>query len=194
MLRLSGAWAARRAWDYETKRLDVLTAVTQAFVEVLRTQERLGAQEELVGLAAQVLATVAERVKAGKASPVEETKARVALSNSRIALERARSDLAAIRQRLVAAWGGTPSFQYAVGAFESIAALPSVEQLAQGLAHNPDLARATDTDAEVQKPLATVVIGGLVSSTLLTLVVVPALYRLFAWREAARERQACGRA
>jgi cobalt-zinc-cadmium resistance protein CzcA len=34
------------------------------------------------------------------------------------------------------------------------------------------------TGSEVQRPLATVVIGGIVSSTLLTLVVVPALYRL----------------
>jgi heavy metal efflux system protein len=41
------------------------------------------------------------------------------------------------------------------------------------------MALATGTGAEVQKPLATVVIGGLVSSTLLTLVVLPALYRLF---------------
>jgi cobalt-zinc-cadmium resistance protein CzcA len=31
----------------------------------------------------------------------------------------------------------------------------------------------------VQRPLATVVIGGLVSSTLLTLLVLPALYRIF---------------
>ena len=35
------------------------------------------------------------------------------------------------------------------------------------------------TGSEVQKPLATVVIGGLVSSTLLTLVVLPALYKWF---------------
>ena len=41
------------------------------------------------------------------------------------------------------------------------------------------MAIATGTGAEVQKPLATVVIGGLVSSTLLTLGVLPALYRLF---------------
>jgi cobalt-zinc-cadmium resistance protein CzcA len=34
------------------------------------------------------------------------------------------------------------------------------------------------TGAEVQRPLATVVIGGIISSTLLTLVVLPALYRL----------------
>lgn len=33
--------------------------------------------------------------------------------------------------------------------------------------------------AEVQKPLATVVVGGILSSTLLTLFVVPSLYRLF---------------
>ncbi len=40
------------------------------------------------------------------------------------------------------------------------------------------MAIAHGTGAEVQRPLATVVIGGIVSSTLLTLVVLPALYRL----------------
>jgi cobalt-zinc-cadmium resistance protein CzcA len=35
------------------------------------------------------------------------------------------------------------------------------------------------TGSEVQRPLATVVIGGIVSSTLLTLLVLPALYRMF---------------
>ncbi|MGH7577653.1 MAG: efflux RND transporter permease subunit [Longimicrobiales bacterium] len=39
--------------------------------------------------------------------------------------------------------------------------------------------------AEVQRPLATVVIGGLITSTLLTLFVVPTLY---AWMEGRRER------
>ena len=42
------------------------------------------------------------------------------------------------------------------------------------------MAIATGTGAEVQKPIATVVIGGLVSATLLTLVVLPALYKRFA--------------
>jgi cobalt-zinc-cadmium resistance protein CzcA len=40
------------------------------------------------------------------------------------------------------------------------------------------MALAHGTGAEVQKPLATVVIGGLVSATLLTLFVLPALYRI----------------
>ncbi|PWB82648.1 MAG: CusA/CzcA family heavy metal efflux RND transporter [Methylocystaceae bacterium] len=41
------------------------------------------------------------------------------------------------------------------------------------------MAFATGTGAEVQKPIATVVIGGLISATVLTLVVLPALYTLF---------------
>ena len=41
------------------------------------------------------------------------------------------------------------------------------------------MALATGAGAEVQRPLATVVIGGIISSTLLTLVVLPALYSLF---------------
>lgn len=49
------------------------------------------------------------------------------------------------------------------------------------------MAIATGKGAEVQRPLATVVIGGIVSSTLLTLLVLPVLYRLFHGRE---ERQA----
>ena len=40
------------------------------------------------------------------------------------------------------------------------------------------MALATGPGAEVQRPLATVVIGGIISSTLLTLVVLPALYRM----------------
>lgn len=41
------------------------------------------------------------------------------------------------------------------------------------------MAISTGAGAEVQRPLATVVIGGLISATLLTLVVLPVLYRVF---------------
>ncbi|WP_131781526.1 CusA/CzcA family heavy metal efflux RND transporter [Legionella gresilensis] len=41
------------------------------------------------------------------------------------------------------------------------------------------MALATGTGAEVQKPLATVVIGGIISSTFLTLLVLPSLYYMF---------------
>jgi cobalt-zinc-cadmium resistance protein CzcA len=49
------------------------------------------------------------------------------------------------------------------------------------------MALATSAGAEVQRPLATVVIGGLITSTLLTLLILPVLYRLFE-REKKQQR------
>lgn len=51
------------------------------------------------------------------------------------------------------------------------------------------MALATGTGAEVQKPIATVVIGGLITATLLTLVVLPALYKLFSIRKVKEKHQ-----
>ncbi len=54
------------------------------------------------------------------------------------------------------------------------------------------MALSTSAGAEVQRPLATVVIGGLVTATLLTLVVLPAVYpivaRLRVGRQPAEDR------
>jgi heavy metal efflux system protein len=51
------------------------------------------------------------------------------------------------------------------------------------------MAISTGTGAEVQKPIATVVIGGLISATLLTLFVLPALYMRFGRGEAVTSEQ-----
>jgi cobalt-zinc-cadmium resistance protein CzcA len=50
----------------------------------------------------------------------------------------------------------------------------------------------TGIGSEVQRPLATVVIGGIVSSTILTLLVLPGLYRLVYGREAGAKSVAAG--
>ncbi len=55
------------------------------------------------------------------------------------------------------------------------------------------MALNTGIGSEVQRPLATVVIGGIISSTLLTLVVLPALYRLVHAREYRQARAAAGK-
>jgi hypothetical protein len=52
------------------------------------------------------------------------------------------------------------------------------------------MAIATGTGAEVQKPLATVVIGGLIESTVLTLFVLPAITGIVLRRRAAQPRPA----
>jgi len=140
---------AGAAWDYETKRLDVLTEVTAAFVEVLAAQERVKAASELVQLSKDVLAAVSERVSAGKDSPIERIKAEVALSSVRMQLTEERGRLEAARKRLAAQWGATEvSFREVTGPFDVVAAVPPVEKLVPFLARNPDLAR---WEAEIEK-------------------------------------------
>ena len=46
---------------------------------------------------------------------------------------------------------------------------------------------ASGTGSEIQKPLATVVVGGLFTSTLLTLLIIPSVYSWFEKREAEAE-------
>jgi len=52
------------------------------------------------------------------------------------------------------------------------------------------MAIASGAGAEVQRPLATVVIGGIVTSTILTLLLLPSLYRLVAGRNEPAEKEA----
>jgi cobalt-zinc-cadmium efflux system outer membrane protein len=139
------------AWSYEAARVDVFTATTKAFVDVLSAQAQLTLNEDLVRLADQVLSTVAARVQAGQVTPVEEIRARVALSTSRIALERAGRELVAARERLAATWGSTaPAFERVEGAMERIVPIPSAERLAQRIGQNPDLARWVAETAQRQ--------------------------------------------
>ena len=129
-------------WDYEAKRLDVLTEATKAFVEVLAAQDRLALTQELVGLSEKTFNTASKRVRAGKVSPVEETRARVAYASNRIELERAKRDLEAARKNLAVLWGQTsPTFEKAAGKLDAVKPIPNAEQFADLLSQNPDIAR-----------------------------------------------------
>jgi hypothetical protein len=59
------------------------------------------------------------------------------------------------------------------------AAAPGTDDGDRGQPRLLPMAVSTNSSAEVQRPLATVVIGGLISATLLTLLVLPALYPWF---------------
>jgi cobalt-zinc-cadmium efflux system outer membrane protein len=132
------------AWDYEAKRLDVYTQTAQAYVELLAAQERQALAQDTLRLAERAFAVVAERVRAGKVSPVEESKARVAQTTARVAAQRAESDARTARRALAATWGAaTPSFTRVEGDLTPARPTPSFEDLARLLAQNPDLARWT---------------------------------------------------
>lgn len=128
--------------EYEAKRLEVLSATSQRFVDVLSAQQGLALAAESLTLAARVADAVGKRVQAGKVSPVEETKAQLALAAARVESEQAKRQLASARQRLSAMWAvAAPRFSEAAGELEQIPVLPPYEQLAERARANPELAR-----------------------------------------------------
>jgi cobalt-zinc-cadmium efflux system outer membrane protein len=150
------------AWDYETVRLELLTAVTRTFVGLLAAQERLRLAEDLVQVAEEALADVSRRVRAGAVSPVEETRARVELSTSRLDRLAAQQECNAVRVRLAASWGGgAPRFARAVGTLEPLAPPPALEHLLDRIDQNPDIARGKaeraqrEADLGLQRALGT---------------------------------------
>lgn len=130
------------AWDYETRRLDVLTTVAKVFVVTLAAQERVSLEKEQVQLAQEVLQTVARQVKAGAVSPVEETRAQVALASSRVELSQRKRERTAAQLQLAATWGSMAvTFSGVSGDLETIVPPPSADDLLPHLIHNPDIAR-----------------------------------------------------
>ena len=74
---------------------------------MLADQQRLSNRQELTRLARQSHSVVADRVEAGKASPVEQTRAEVALATVRLEEQKQLLKLLAAKDRLAAIWGGS---------------------------------------------------------------------------------------
>jgi cobalt-zinc-cadmium efflux system outer membrane protein len=138
-------------WEYEAKRLDVFAEATTAFIGVLAGQERLAVAEESYELSRKVLEVVEERVKAGKVSPLEQTKAEVEVASSEIEVRRMRNDLEASRRLLAATWGSDkPAFREARGDMARIEEVPSLDPLLGRAVDGPEMARWV-TEIEVRE-------------------------------------------
>ncbi|MDT8421992.1 MAG: TolC family protein [Desulfuromonadales bacterium] len=129
-------------WDYQSKKLDVLTATTKAFILVLTLQKQVTQDEELADLAEQTLSAVTARVDAGKVPPLDETRARIELATANSLAARASRELEAARRRLVTFWGADRAdFAQVIGDLTSLSPLPAEESLQHLLDNNPDVAR-----------------------------------------------------
>jgi len=95
----------------------------------------------------------AERVAAGKVSPLEETKAAVEVANKRIELGGLRNEVGAARHRLAACWGSDrPHFARALGRLDGDPeGAPALDDLLALLDRNPEVARWAD---EMEERLA----------------------------------------
>jgi len=129
-------------WDYERTQWAVLTRAAQSFADVLAAQEEVALNLEMVHLAEKTLNVVSERVRSGKVSPLEETRARINLSNTRMEKDRAQRNLEIARIGLVATWGSdAPEFGKAVGDFYRAPEPVAYDELKKNLDRNPEIAR-----------------------------------------------------
>ncbi len=113
--------------DHALRRQALRADVIEAFYTTLIAQERRQLAQATVELSGKSLEAVVGRVAAGKVSPVEASKARVAQADARVELERAASDLAIARNALGALTGESLEARELAGG--AVATLPGVEPL-----------------------------------------------------------------
>lgn len=129
--------------DFAIKKSEVYANVLAAFYDVLAAQERLSLAKSSLDVAKQAREAASKKVQAGKISPVEETKSKVAESGIRIEANQATSTLNTARKRLTALWGNSsPRFLQADGQIEDIPAIPSLQELTTMLGNAPSIQRA----------------------------------------------------
>ncbi|MEO8398478.1 MAG: TolC family protein, partial [Ignavibacteriaceae bacterium] len=86
--------------EYELLKLDLIAQVKSAFFDLFRIQQQIELQKKFIEINEEILKTVSERVKAGRTSPAEESKVKVALINSRIEFQRLQRNYSSTQTRL----------------------------------------------------------------------------------------------
>jgi cobalt-zinc-cadmium efflux system outer membrane protein len=126
----------------QVRRLDVGHEVRAAYTAVLAAEQSLRLAEEAHALARALSDTVTEKVRAGAASPIEETRAAVRLHGVAAEVERARRDVALARADLALAVGdGAVRSEPLEGNLPEDTALPDPAAASARLAASPDLRR-----------------------------------------------------
>jgi cobalt-zinc-cadmium efflux system outer membrane protein len=151
--------AAQRALDmalldYAAKRVEVRAGLTASYYDVMIAMERQRLARELLGLAGTSSAMTGRRVMAGKVSPVEQTKAKVAEASAQLEVNQADSELALAQKRLATFWGAVGNdFQLTDGALESVPKLPAIALLTEKVAIGPAV-KLAQLEVERRRALA----------------------------------------
>jgi len=117
--------------------------VTAAYFDALIAQERVELAQASVQVAEKATTAASKRVAAGRISPIEQSRSRVAEAGARLELAQAVSALALAQQALVALWGRTDTVNLSLQRpAVDVPALPSLDILLQQLEAGPQLQRA----------------------------------------------------
>ncbi|NOZ75326.1 MAG: TolC family protein [FCB group bacterium] len=136
---------------YTLKKQEVVTDARSVFIDILLNQKLIILKKERVSIADTFLTAVQTRVTAGRLSPAEVARARIALTSQQVDLNRAQRTLNNLWRQLAAYWGQEqPDYTWAEGDLTFLAILPEEDQLLQALDSAP-LYRLTQGDLIIQK-------------------------------------------
>ncbi|NWA40368.1 TolC family protein [Pseudomonas reactans] len=128
------------ALNLEQRRNTLRAEVIENYYGALRAQERLELAQRSMSVAERGLAVADGRVTAGKASPVEATRAQVQLSEIRLELNGAQIGLTDAYRRLAASTGSaTADFQAVAAQTQFTPSLPTATQLLTRLEQTAEL-------------------------------------------------------
>ncbi len=136
--------AAERATDvarvqFEGKQAELRASVTAAFFAALIAQERVLLAQRSLDLAGRGSQAATNRVVAGKVSPIEETKAKVAEAGVRLESIQARGELTTSLQQLQALMGRPVSFQRVDGDAVAMPGRVPADTLEERLMNSPSV-------------------------------------------------------
>ncbi len=134
--------------DIRITQAEISAKTYASFYQVLAAQQAQTLVTELLQIATTSKETTTKRVLAGKVSPVEETKAKVAEAGLKIELASANQQLASAKQRLASLWSNSLQANNhegytAVGDLDKLNSIATLEELMIQVADSPRLKKAT---------------------------------------------------
>lgn len=97
----------RVSLDYEVKKRQFFVETTLLFIDVLLKQQKITFLEDNLRVLENFYQVVGKRVKAGRASVIEESNYIILVNTARIDLRNSQNELAISINKLLAQWGGT---------------------------------------------------------------------------------------
>ena len=126
--------------NYELVKLNVIAQVKSAFFGLYQIHHQIALQQKFIQINEEILKTISERVKAGRTSPAEESKVKVALINSQIELQRLQRDYSSAQTKLNSLLGTTgKNLVPSTDLFEKLYTPPNKEDVLQDLENIPTL-------------------------------------------------------
>jgi cobalt-zinc-cadmium efflux system outer membrane protein len=114
--------------ELEIRKLELIANVKKIFFNLYKISKQIELQKQFINLNEEILGTITKRVKAGRTSPAEESKVKVALINSRIELERLQRQLLLASSTLSFLLGTTAKqFEPVIDLYEKILSPPDRE-------------------------------------------------------------------